>query len=284
MAKKKAASTEVVKKEASGLPATIMEEMAKDAGGGMEGMSQDDLAIPFIGIIQNGSPQRSKTKAEYIKDADEGMFFNTVSNRLYNRKGEGMLVIPCAYERLEIEWRLREKGGGFVAIHKPTDPIVDTVIVNDKRQRIVPNTDPPHQLVTTAQHYILVLDPEDGSWKRAVIAFTSTQLPKSRKWNTIMGEKSATYEGKTFTPPSYAYQYRLTTVPESNDLGNWFGVSIEDAGPVPAEVYALARTFSRQVSQSKVRTAPPPPESGSSGSSGSKPAPPQGVGEDNLPY
>jgi len=63
----------------------------------------------------------------------------------------------------------------------------------------------------------------------------------------MVGEKGP------FTPPSYSYVYRLTTVKESNDKGSWFGWEVERVGPVEdAALYHTAKAFCLSVKQGEV--------------------------------
>ena len=58
----------------------------------------------------------------------------------------------------------------------------------------------------THQHYVLVLH-EDGAGETALVAMKSTQLKKSRKWNSMIS--SLTVQGKNgpFTPPRFSHVY-----------------------------------------------------------------------------
>ena len=88
----------------------------------------------------------------------------------------------------------------------------------------------------------------------ALITMKSTQLKKSRKWNSMM--QSVKMQGKNglFTPPMYSQQYKLSTVAESNDKGKWFGWEIERLGPVEsADVYNTAKSFAQSVSAGDVK-------------------------------
>ena len=69
-----------------------------DAHKGMEQMGGDDLALPFIRILGDLSPQVKKSKAEYVEGAEPGMLFNTVSKELYNGD-KGITVVPCYYKK-----------------------------------------------------------------------------------------------------------------------------------------------------------------------------------------
>ena len=50
----------MAKKNGSGLPAELMEAFEADSGSGFEGVTTDDLQIPFIRLIQALSPQVDK--------------------------------------------------------------------------------------------------------------------------------------------------------------------------------------------------------------------------------
>ena len=68
----------------------------QNAGKGLQNISNDDITIPRLAIIQSGSPQRKKKDEKYIDGADEGMIFNTVTNDLYK---DSLEVIPCGYRK-----------------------------------------------------------------------------------------------------------------------------------------------------------------------------------------
>ena len=74
---------EVVKKQNTDLSSEISADLIiKSAGLGLENVTNDDITIPRLAIIQSGSPQRKKKDEKYIEGADEGMIFNTVTNTL----------------------------------------------------------------------------------------------------------------------------------------------------------------------------------------------------------
>ena len=79
--------------------------IVKNAGKGLQNVSNDDITIPRLAIIQSGSPQRKKKDEKYIEGAEEGMIFNTVTNEVY----EKIEVIPCGYRKTYVEWVPRDK-------------------------------------------------------------------------------------------------------------------------------------------------------------------------------
>lgn len=206
----------VAEQQALALQATF----ATDSGAGFEEASASAFAIPFLQILQSGSPQCKKSDGAYIKGAEEGMLYNTVTQELFSGD-TGILVIPCHYTNRFIEWKLRESGGGFVAEHLPgtTDPTEK----DDKGRDILPNS---NVLVDTRNHYVMVKDAE-GMLSPALITMSSTQLKKSRQWMSKMqGIKVKDAGGNFVTAPMSSRRYRITTVPESNDKGSWFGFAI----------------------------------------------------------
>jgi hypothetical protein len=89
----------------------------------------------------------------------------------------------------------------------------------------------------------------------ALIVMKSTQLKKSRKWNSMMMSVKLPGKNGLYTPPMYSQVYRLTTVGESNDKGKWFGWevervgSVEDAGVLPER----PKTFAASISSGDVK-------------------------------
>jgi hypothetical protein len=61
-----------------------VDSILKSAGRGLENITNDDITIPRLAIVQSGSPQRKKKDEKYIEGAEEGNMFNTVTNQLYD--------------------------------------------------------------------------------------------------------------------------------------------------------------------------------------------------------
>ena len=177
----------------AGLPAVkqapVSSLMANDVmqgSTGFESMGADDIAIPFLLILQALSPQvRGTTR---IENAKEGDFYNSVTQEIL--KGS-IKVIPCAYQKSWVEWVSRDNGGGFIRQHNSID-ILDKCTKNERNQDVLPSG---NHVVTTAYQYCLLVK-EDGSTERIVISFTSTQLKKSRRWNRQILSRCATGAGR----------------------------------------------------------------------------------------
>jgi hypothetical protein len=222
----------------------------QDANKGLGNLGMDDLAIPFLRILSDTSPQIKKRYPLYIEGAESGMIYNTLTKEIYD--GEmGARVIPCAYQRQYIEWTDRGEGSGApVNIYPAESDIISKTTRDDQRKDRLPNG---NYIEDTANHYCLVIG-ADGTSSQVLVAMKSTQRKKSKRWNSLMlGLKMKGANGQ-FTPPSYSHVYNLKTVAESNNLGNWFGWDITRVGPVEeVDMYQAAKTFADSVAKGEVK-------------------------------
>ena len=230
--------------KAAKLDLAVLASDSKDASGfGNLDMSRD-IAIPYINILQSNSPQLNPSKAELVEGAKVGQFYNTVSQEV----SDSLNVIPVLYQLRYVEWKPREQGGGFVESHHADSGILSKT----KRDQVTFKDVLPsgNYVATTAYHYVLVQG-KDGTWSQAVISMTSTQLKKSRRWNSLMLTQKVSGPSGSFTPPTYAVIYKLSTVSESNDRGSWFGYQVENA-----DIYNEAKSFSTAASRGDVEAKP----------------------------
>lgn len=249
--------TDVAKKDPSATALAMSQQFADDANAGFEEASASAYAIPFLQVLQSGSPQCKKSDGAYIKGAEEGMFYNTVTQEVFSGD-DGLTVIPCHYTQRFIEWKTRESGGGFVGEHLPSDPVVGTTKKDDKGRDILPNG---NTLVDTRNHYVLVVG-VDGSLTPALMAMSSTQSKVSRQWMSKMqGIKIKNAEGAFVTAPMSSRKYKLTTVAKSNDKGSWFVPNVELAGIVEdAAEYQAAADFRNAVRSGEAQIKRETPE------------------------
>jgi len=93
---------------------------------------------------------------------------------------------------------------------------------------------------------------------------TSTQLKKSRKWNTQMVSQTITLPDGTVKPkPSFAFAYTIKTMPESNKHGSWFGYEIGERRGAAAEEFQLGAAFYKAVMAGTVKAGAPEQEGSS---------------------
>ncbi len=196
----------------------IVDDFEGHAGEGMENVGVKDVLIPRLTIIQDLSPQRKTSKAEFIAGAEVGHICDVGTGDLYK---EGVVFIPVHYSKSFLEWAPRSTGKGLVNIH-PTPEILDACSRdNEKKIPILPNG---NLIAETAQYFGLNMT-ADG--RKSFIPFTSSQLKRARGWMTLAtGEKLVRGDGSKFTAPLWYRSYHLTTVVESNNEGEWAGWKI----------------------------------------------------------
>jgi hypothetical protein len=238
------AKTEVAVKSEQAV--ALVNDFEQDASSGFESMNQDDFALPFLRLLTNTSPEVGE-----VDGAMPGMVYNTVNGTLYDGK-KGMIVVPCAYVRQYIEWAPRGVGSGApIAIYPATSDVLSRTHrePGDNKDYL----DNGNYIENTANHYVMVIS-DDGIPEPALITMKSTQLKKSRKWNSMMMSTKLMGKNGAYTPPMYSHLYRLTTQAESNDKGKWYGWEVERIGPIDdMSVYHAAKAFSSSVSAGDVK-------------------------------
>ena len=220
-------------------------DMEADAQQGAQNIAQEDLALPFLKILGQLSPEVNKRDGKYVEGAEPGKIINTVTNELF----DSINVIPCHYKRQYIEWQDRGTSTGApVAIHEASSDIISqTTRGKDYKDRL-PNG---NYLDNTANHFVLVLGKSPST---ALISMKSTQLKISRKWNSMMSGIKMKGKNGLFTPASFSHIYRLKTTQMSNDKGTWFGWEVSKIGPVTDQsLYGQAKTFSENISKGTVK-------------------------------
>jgi len=216
-----------------------------DANKGAQNISQEDLALPFLKILGQLSPEVNKRDGKYVEGAEPGKIINTVTNALY----DSLQVVPVFYKRQYIEWQDRGTSTGApVAIHEADSDIVSqTTRGKDYKDRL-PNG---NYLENTASHFVLMLGDSPST---ALISMKSTQLKVSRKWNSMMMGIKMQGKNGLFTPPTYSHIYNLSTVQMSNDKGTWFGWDVSKVGPVTDKsVYDMAKSFADSVGKGEIQ-------------------------------
>lgn len=231
-------------KKTEGALATNMFEA--DANAGAQNISQEDLALPFLKVLGQLSPEINKQNGKYVEGAEPGMILNSVTKQLFDGS-KGIKVIPCAYDRKYLQWKPRELGGGLVSIHSVDDPIVKTTKRDAMNRDVLPNG---NYLENTASHFVVAVGDNIST---GLISMTRTQLKVSRTWNSMM--MSIKMQGKNglYTPPTFSHVYHLKSVQMTNDKGTWFGWDVSKIGPVEdAGVYKEAKNFAEKIGKGEV--------------------------------
>ena len=214
MAKSKPETTagdkQVVSKEEAALPISVADLEAM-SGQGFENTDKDAYAIPFLRILQPGSPQVQEDEASYIEGAKPGMMFNTITMQLYGKEAK---VIPITYNRSFIEWVPNR--GGFVKDHGSDPAILDRIeTIDDKHNSILDNG---NIIQDTRTHIVLLAD--DILAGPVILSMTSTGIKHSRKWMTLMN--GIRIPNSTKQAPMFACIWKVGITKNENDDGKWY--------------------------------------------------------------
>ena len=143
---------------------------------GFEDINNLTMAIPFIKILQQLSPELNKAKTTFVKDAKVGDFFNTVTKEVY---GASIEVIILKFERIYTEWLPNR--GGLVSYHSPED--AERIAINPEKFGGW-KTDSGNDLQENYVYYILIVGHEDEGI--AVISMSSSGLKVAKKLNRLL--------------------------------------------------------------------------------------------------
>lgn len=246
-AKKSAAKKEMATKKKSEV-ALSEEDYLVDAEKYSTKVDKDDVLIPRIAILQTLSKALDKTEAAFIKGAEVGQFCDASQNKLWDGE-EGIVIIPVHYRKTNIEWKKRQ----FVADRGLDIEYQNSCKRNEKGKLITPDG---NTLVPTAEYAVLIV--EDGGFSPAMISMTGSQMKKSKKLMTMITNFLVDSPRGKVNPAMFYRSYKITTQPESNDEGSWFGFGIEVGELTPKlkggkDIYLAARAFRKQMDEGSVK-------------------------------
>jgi hypothetical protein len=258
-----------------------LQGLMADVGLGSEGLSSEDIAIPYIGILQGLSPQVTEGKEGYIEGARPSMFFNNVTGEIYEGRKKGIIVVPAYYRKQWLVWMDRDSGGGLVDVYGD-DSILTDCVKNEKGQWVVKDNT---KLVVfeTAQHFCLRLNLDTMETERVVISLKSTGLKANRKFNHAI--TSAKIPGHpNVSAPRFMFAYNVTTFLEEKNGNSWWSpefARLKD--PVSRAVYDEAKAYYELVKSGNIKLAEEPgPDHSTSGGSQNESG--QGVSDDEIPF
>ena len=235
---------DVVKKE-GGQVATL--DFVKDSGMGLENIDKEDLALPFLKLLQSGSYETKKKHAKYVDGAEPGMFYNTVTKKLYDGE-KGIEVVPVYYKMTYPEWAPFEKAEGR-PIHPDRGPeIMSQTKQNDRNKDMLENG---NEIIKTANHFVIILGDKP---EKALMTMKTTQLKTSRQWNSLIENEfeNDPSTGKSVPAPRFSRIYRLNSVENSGSF-SWHGYSVNLLRKVDnAPLYQMAREFYSSLKKSQL--------------------------------
>jgi len=196
----------------------IPDEVDLPEGAGLEEADASAYAIPFLRLMQKGSPQADPDSDAYIDGTKAGMIYNTVSGEIIDPEKEDIFFIPVYWRRAFVEWKPRDagggSGGGFVKEYSPAEgeALMRQTTLDDKNRDILPNG---NQLNDTRYHYVIVV--HAGEMLPAVIAMDRTQIKRSKRWCSSMNQEVAA-KGLRAT---FQLFYKVESEAQSKDGNTW---------------------------------------------------------------
>jgi hypothetical protein len=211
-------------------PTDFLEEYS---GQGFEGVSQEDLKIPFLRILQKLSPEVDRDDEAYIKGASPGMFFNTVTKKVYSKEID---LIPVRFQKVWLEWE--PDRGGLVARHEPFSIEVDKSDFSKWRYN-------GNEIQECYLFFVLVADHiDDGPM---IFSLASTGIKHAKNWLTNITHTRLP-NGKQ--APFFSSVWNLKTVLCKNDAGSWYQVG-DKTTAIQKIRFITATEFNKYVFPSK---------------------------------
>lgn len=192
--------------------------------------SAEQMTTPFLNILQALSPQVTRGKAEFMKDAQPGMLYNTVTKELYDGE-QGINMILSNFKESYIEWVPRNKGGGFVAEYDIVQGGRAKIHVDQDFNSIIQEGSPvgtPGNLLSLTHTRLGAIVKDDLlTWSPVVMSMASSALKVSRGINALhrMIDWTNPSTGKTGPLgkcPMPLILWNVKTITRSNDNGTWF--------------------------------------------------------------
>tara|TARA_R100000426_G_scaffold10141_1_gene10905 strand:- start:1174 stop:2007 length:834 start_codon:yes stop_codon:yes gene_type:complete len=225
---------------------TVMTMFEQDASVGLTNIDTEDLALPFLKIVSGLDPILDERE-----DVRKGDILNSVTGDIIKGK-DGIVVVPCAYQRKFIQWAPRGQGTGApVNVFDPNDKMPETKRdENDNREYL---TDGSGEYIELTAHWYVKVVNKDGTFTDALIAMKMSQLKKSKKWMSMIMSRQMNGSNGPFVPPMFSHMYRLKTVGEENSKGSWHGWEMSVEGPIQdATLYASAKMFNKSIEKGEV--------------------------------
>jgi hypothetical protein len=229
------------------------------AGQGFESHTRDDYAVPFLGVLQSNSPL-----CETAATARPGMLVNTVTQDIYDGK-TGIYFIPAHTDHVVVEWKPRNLGGGFVAIHQLNSELIGKVKAEQEfgKWKTIKGDEKSNDLIETFYVYGIHVN-EHGAAEQMIMSFSSTKIKTYKRWMTkARTVQVALPDGRRINPPLFAHKYKVTTVAEKNAKGSFFNFNIDFDGsaaekcrlPTTDPLFLAAVAFSDLIREGSVKAA-----------------------------
>lgn len=199
----------------------MVETYGEMEGEGWENQTSDDIAIPFLGVLQALSPEVTDGDPKRLEGAKPGQLINTLTQELIEGD-KGIHIIPCLTDHVFVEWVPRDKGGGYVAAFAHDSPEVKQAKEESKKFGEYKRGD--NDLIETFYMYALLLgaDPDAPEATTPIIVpFTGSKIKVYKKAMTPLNMfqlRSVDGDGKDrkIKPPMFSHRLHITVFDDKN--------------------------------------------------------------------
>jgi hypothetical protein len=228
----------------------IYEGYEADVGMGFEGQTAEDISVPFLEVLQPGSPE-----VQGEDGLKSGQIINRTTGEFYSGK-DGVAFIPVTTQHVVVEWVPRDNGGGIVGTHQLDDPMIVKVRASQPLGKYT-HPENGNDLIETFYVYGIFCPPDGAAPHPAVIAFSSTKIKPYKDW--MFRARSiviALPNGRKLTKlPLFSHRYLLTSVFVEKNNYKWYnwlvkfdGENAEGARIAPNdELYATAKSLCEDI-------------------------------------
>lgn len=225
-------SKEVATVSSAGTALAAPLDMSEFAGMGLQHIDPSKLSLPFLKVIQAGSPQIKPKNEKFIAGAAMGMILNTLTGDLFAGDA-GIRVIICSIQSRDLLWAPAAESIGRPLASYPfghADTPEFEIVQNSEGKKIRQLKDgSDNYLVETDEYYVLRVA-EDGHVEPGVIAMDSSDLGCSRKIKSQIYNKVVVQNGRSFKAPLFGQFYKMTSTDKSNAQHDWMIWKSEFAG------------------------------------------------------
>lgn len=230
-------------------------DYGEDVGGGFQNQTSEDVAIPYLAIVQSNSAEMDEKKFQ-DKNIKAGMIINRTTGELFN----SVVFVPAFTDHKYVEWISVDDGGGYVGEYEIDHPLV--LKCKSEQPMGKYKLDGGNELIETFYVYgVLVVD--EDTFMPAVIPMASTNIKAYRDW--MFRAKSVMLKlpnGRRVNPPLFAHRYLMTTIHQKKDKLSWYkfdnvqydGASAVEARLSPSsELYDNARSVMDGISEGTMK-------------------------------
>jgi len=232
MARAKATAKRDVAKAQDQVPAHIKQGKAR----GSENVSQQDIMLPRLDIIQDLSPQHKENKPEYIEGAKVGMLFNTLTSDLYP---DGVEVVPVYYDKQFLVWKSQDSGGGLKGVFSRDQ--------QGQAEALAEELGDDHECVETPTQICILLDEDGMPVTEISVPMAKSKMKVNRQWNSLIRMNGG---------DRFSRVYRLTSIPDKNQQNQeYLNYKVTNAGWPGEEAYEMAEKLYEAIAGGEVNVA-----------------------------